>query len=826
MFRGRPRWFKALFLVSICCLSFCSTLLPATAQDRVCTLADHIRSANTNAAVGFCPAGTSHDIITIAEDITLTEPLPPITGTITIEGGGHTISGAFEFRIFDVQGGNFTIKNLTLTEASATRGSGGFPYIINNERVNMDAGGAIRIGGGAEVHIENTTLIRNFAEVGGAIALLGGKLSVNNSSFERNNSFNYYGGAIFMRQSALTITRSSFIKNKSALGGGAIGAQSGSISVSNSSFEDNVGAHGGALNIEQGEATLTHLTMVNNRAKDNGNGNVISKWRASVRLRNSVIDSSGYGEDCVGGLEQNSGNWSEDGTCGFRESSRPLLGKLTGSPAYRPLLDGSPLIDGADPNFCLETDQLGTPRPQGGGCDIGAIESATAIAAPVAIPERCTLPEQLVAANLDKPVGACPAGNGADTIFLVRDFTLRERLPAITSKITIRGNGFTISGDGKFRIFDVDGGELALHDVTLTKGRSTSNGGAIVVENGGKASIDNSQFISNTANYGGAVATGDPNRGLTISNSEFRNNHAPRGGGAIYANTGVIAISGSSFVGNTTDDSGGAIAMQNYVIVSVSNSSFVNNAASTTRGWGGAISTANAGKVDIRNSIFLDNRADLGGAVSASFAEEVTLAHVTMLSNHARDGGGIGIWINEDEPSTVSLRNSIVAGNRGGDCSGRLTQSVGNLIQDGSCSPMLSGDPMMEEAEESAIMVAPSAGSPAIDAADPRYCPATDQIGTLRPQGGGCDIGAIEMPGPAEESPPASAENPPRIDCQVTTTHALNFRDGPNGARIGLVPRGSTLEATARTQDWFHVEYREIAGWISADYVVAQGVCG
>lgn len=822
MFKGRRRLLtRAWFTIIFSALIIAANLAPASAS--VCTLADHIRSANTNTAVGFCPAGTSHDIITITQDITLDEALPPITGTITIEGGGHTISGAFEFRIFDVQGGNLTIKNLTLTKASATRGSGGFPYIINDERVNMDAGGAIRIGRGAEVRIENTALSRNLAEVGGAIALLGGKLSVNNSSFERNNSFNHDGGAIFMRQGALTITRSSFIKNKSALGGGAIGAQSGSISVSNSSFEDNVGANGGVLYIGQGEATLTHLTMVNNRAKADGNGNVISKWRASVRLRNSVIGSSGYGEDCVGGLKQNSGNWSEDGTCGFRESSRPLLGKLTGSPAYRPLLDGSPLIDGADPNFCLETDQLGTPRPQGGGCDIGAIESATAIAAPVAIPDLCTLPEQLVAANFDKPVGACPAGNGADTIFLVRDFTLRERLPAITSKITIWGNGFTISGDGKFRIFDVDGGELALHDVTLTKGRSTSYGGAIVVENGGKASIDNSQFISNTAKDGGAVATGYPNRGLTINNSEFRNNQAQESdGGAIYANTGVIAISGSSFVGNTANSNGGAIAMQNYVIVSVSNSSFVNNAAR----YGGAISTPNAGKVDIRNSIFLDNRADLGGAVSTGSGDEVTLAHVTMLGNHARDGGGIGIWLYEDEPSTVSLHNSIVAGNRGGDCSGRLTQSVGNLIQDGSCSPKLRGDPLMEEAEESAIMVAPSAGSPAIDAADPQFCLPTDQIGNARPQGAGCDIGAIEMPAPPSEGSSASVESPPRSDCQVTTTHALNFPDNPNGKRIGLVPPGTTLVAMARTQDWFSVEYRGTAGWISAHYVTMQGVCG
>lgn len=34
--------------------------------------------------------------------------------------------------------------------------------------------------------------------------------------------------------------------------------------------------------------------------------------------------------------------------------------------------------------------------------------------------------------------------------------------------------------------------------------------------------------------------------------------------------------------------------------------------------------------------------------------------------------------------------------------------------------------------------------SPAIDAADPSACPAADQRGDPRPQGGGCDVGAVE----------------------------------------------------------------------------------
>ena len=36
------------------------------------------------------------------------------------------------------------------------------------------------------------------------------------------------------------------------------------------------------------------------------------------------------------------------------------------------------------------------------------------------------------------------------------------------------------------------------------------------------------------------------------------------------------------------------------------------------------------------------------------------------------------------------------------------------------------------------------AGSSAIDAGDPSFCPATDQRGVVRPIGSGCDIGAYE----------------------------------------------------------------------------------
>ncbi len=62
-------------------------------------------------------------------------------------------------------------------------------------------------------------------------------------------------------------------------------------------------------------------------------------------------------------------------------------------------------------------------------------------------------------------------------------------------------------------------------------------------------------------------------------------------------------------------------------------------------------------------------------------------------------------------------------------------------------------------------------------------------------------------------------------ECTVTTTANLNFRATPAGAKIGLVPQGTALDALDRSEDWYMVAYRGQRGWISADYVHAAGNC-
>ena len=56
--------------------------------------------------------------------------------------------------------------------------------------------------------------------------------------------------------------------------------------------------------------------------------------------------------------------------------------------------------------------------------------------------------------NTGEKVGDCPILESMEVFQLREDIVLTERLPAITSNFAIDGNGNTISGDKRFRIFD------------------------------------------------------------------------------------------------------------------------------------------------------------------------------------------------------------------------------------------------------------------------------------------------------------------------------------------------------------------------------------
>ena len=278
--------------------------------------------------------------------------------------------------------------------------------------------------------------------------------------------------------------------------------------------------------------------------------------------------------------------------------------------------------------------------------------AAPVYAADVRLSSRCTLADAIIAANSDRAEGDCPAGRGADTITLTRDITLDSDLPKITSSITIEGEGYTISGDHRYRIFYNEGGALTIHDLTLTKGyvegelirdedgtlkvtTANSIGGAIYNE--GELSIINSIIAGNSADSsGGAIY----NRTGTVSviNSSFSGNSVNEDGGAIYNRAGTVSISDSAFSSNSADERGGAVYNWQEGELSIANSSFSGNLAI----WGGAIYNWQEGELSIGSSTFSDNSAnDAGGAILNEEYGELSVSDSSFSGNSADDGGAI-----------------------------------------------------------------------------------------------------------------------------------------------------------------------------------------
>jgi hypothetical protein len=99
---------------------------------------------------------------------------------------------------------------------------------------------------------------------------------------------------------------------------------------------------------------------------------------------------------------------------------------------------------------------------------------------------------------------------------------------------------------------------LTILDCTFINNNANQNGGAIYIF-GGKSSISNSIFTNNHAEwYGGAIYNNNNNINNTcnIINSVFTNNNANFDGGAIY-NNGSCAVADSNFILNTAIYGGG-----------------------------------------------------------------------------------------------------------------------------------------------------------------------------------------------------------------------------------------------------------------------------
>ena len=253
-------------------------------------------------------------------------------------------------------------------------------------------------------------------------------------------------------------------------------------------------------------------------------------------------------------------------------------------------------------------------------------------------------------------------------------------------------------------------GEIVLDkDLTLIGPVSEANG--IVISGGDASRIFN-------------ISSGVT---VSINRLQIENGYADTDGGGAILNAGSLTLEGITIASSSVD---GAIN-------------------------GGAILNQSGATLTLRNCTITGNSADSGsgGGIYNASTATLTINSSTVSSNSASTGNGGGI----NNAGTLHITNTIVAdSSNGGDCvdSGTIATNANNLIEDGSCSPAVSGAPGLGTLQDNGGPTATqslSKESPAIDAGNNETAESTDQRGVSRPIDGDgdstatADIGAFEV---------------------------------------------------------------------------------
>ena len=218
------------------------------------------------------------------------------------------------------------------------------------------------------------------------------------------------GGGVGVDESKTTIANSLITENHNSGDGGGLWTSQGEISLVNTTLANNVvdtslfpsapgwGAYGGAWEINSSIVTAQNVTISGNSIHDgNGGGEgsgtaIDGAPEAGSTFVNTIIYGNTGTEveelsQCDSKLEASGGHNLEQQVPTAEEErcfegptdliADPLLGPLAnngGETDTMALLTGSPAINAGDSALCPATDQRGFPRPQLGGCDIGAFE--------------------------------------------------------------------------------------------------------------------------------------------------------------------------------------------------------------------------------------------------------------------------------------------------------------------------------------------------------------------------------------------------------------------------------------------------------------------
>ncbi|WP_428059640.1 autotransporter domain-containing protein [Candidatus Avelusimicrobium stercoris] len=220
------------------------------------------------------------------------------------------------------------------------------------------------------------------------------------------------------------------------------------------------------------------------------------------------------------------------------------------------------------------------------------------------------------------------------------------------------------------------GGALFTNDITAGSGRGTA-----------LTDIKNTTFKANTSDEGGAIFQN--NAFIKIDGGKFLDNKASSQGGAILQATpapgpkdagGKLTILNSEFITNTAADGAGAIGV--YSEAEITKTSFTNNESTMNQGEGGAIYVGGWGQLTMKDSSFTGNKGNRGGAIASTNQGQGTpedpvayikLDNVTFADNIAsEEGGAIANYLIGGNGNPNTIKNSTFTGNKAGTKGGAI----------------------------------------------------------------------------------------------------------------------------------------------------------
>lgn len=634
---------------------------------------------------------------------------------------GQLLDSAFKLLI----GTAYTLTNMTMT---------------NGEK----EGAGIYLQTGT-LYLENVNIEGNLTSShGSGIFASDGRVILVNSSISNNKTTNLDGGAIFMRRSELHATNSQLNGNFSGRYGGAINLVSGSIYLTDTQIISNTANSEGAAIYGNGRLTIRGGEISYNTSKGylgfNGRGGAIYQLSADG---GSVIEGTRFvGNKTIehGGAVYNASTMVIS-NCQFVDNEATVIGGAVHNVGTLTITQstftqnhgefGGAVGNNRGKLTLIDSEISGNSANSGGGISLNdgqtsiqntQIISNTALQVGGAIRNIGGLLTIDGSQLLNNHLTSSPRyGGGIYQINSTSYLTLTDT--AIEDNDAAEGGGLYL-----------DDTNAILEEADIHRNVVTLGGAGIHAENS-NLQLDRSRLGENSAEFdGGGLSL--INGVATLRQTEITNNQSNRGAG-FYANGTTITVTGGKISGNQSVE--GAGIYNSGGVVSLQSSSIVQNIAT---GNGGGL--LNNGNFNSSNTTISGNRALSGGGIFNN-SGEVNLSYSTLANNTSIRGSSL-----RNLSGSALVNSTIFAGTVVPLCDGTIVSLGFNLAEDESCVSAdsdITGQSARLDALKTInnLVVHPLlGGSPALDRADSTLCPSIDQIGTLRPFAGGCDIGAFE----------------------------------------------------------------------------------